>query len=118
MSIAPVEYPYFAAQTISLDIEGFVGALKTAKPRSVFLLHACAHNPTGIDPSKEQWEQIADVMLERKHYAFFDCAYQGFASGNLDQDAWAVRYFLKRGVAMLVCQVSDTCLSIGQAPEE
>jgi aspartate aminotransferase len=45
------------------------------------------------------------VMIEKKHYAFFDCAYQGFATGNLDQDAWAVRYFVERGVPLLICQV-------------
>ena len=73
--------------------------------RSVFLLHACAHNPTGVDPTQEQWEKIADLFIEKKHFAFFDCAYQGFASGDLDNDAWAVRYFEKRGVPMLVCQV-------------
>jgi len=70
----------------------------------VFLLHACAHNPTGVDPTKEQWKEIAEVILERGHYAFFDCAYQGFASGDLDGDAWAVRYFVEKGVPLLVCQ--------------
>lgn len=83
-----------------------VGSMKTAPERSVFLLHACAHNPTGVDPTREQWGTIADVMLEKGHYAFFDCAYQGFASGNLDNDAWAVREFENRNVPMLVCQVS------------
>lgn len=68
------------------------------------LLHACAHNPTGIDPTKEQWAQIADVCDERGLYPFFDCAYQGFASGNLNNDAWAVRYFVNRGLELLVCQ--------------
>ncbi|KAG8805497.1 Aspartate aminotransferase, cytoplasmic [Serendipita sp. 401] len=52
----------------------------------------------------EQWEKIADLFLEKKHFAFFDCAYQGFASGDLDRDASAVRYFEQRGVPMLVCQ--------------
>jgi len=70
----------------------------------VFLLHACAHNPTGVDPTAEQWEKIAEIMLAKKHYAFFDCAYQGFASGDLDRDSSAVRYFVKQGVPMLVCQ--------------
>ncbi len=69
-------------------------ALKTASPKSVFLLHACAHNPTGVDPTAEQWSDIAQVMLEKGHYAFFDCAYQGFASGNLDRDASSVSYLL------------------------
>ena len=71
----------------------------------MFLLHACAHNPTGVDPTEEQWKAIASVFLAKKHYAFFDSAYQGFASGDLDRDATAVRYFVSSGVPMLVCQV-------------
>jgi len=78
--------------------------LRNAVPRSVFLLHACAHNPTGVDPTKQQWATIADVMVEKGHFAFFDCAYQGFASGDLDRDAYAVRYFVTRKVPLLVCQ--------------
>jgi aspartate aminotransferase len=67
------------------------------------LLHACAHNPTGVDPTEQQWKVIASVFLAKKHYAFFDSAYQGFASGDLDRDATAVRYFVSSGVPMLVC---------------
>ncbi|KAG6814303.1 hypothetical protein H0H92_013428 [Tricholoma furcatifolium] len=104
VGIEPVDYPYYDPKTIGLDYEGFIGALQNAPERSVFLLHACAHNPTGVDPTQEQWKAIADVMLAKNHYAFFDCAYQGFASGDLDNDAWAVRYFVDKGVAMLVCQ--------------
>lgn len=70
----------------------------------MFLLHGCAHNPTGVDPTREQWAEIANVFLQRSHYAFFDCAYQGFASGQLDDDAWAVRHFVERSVPMLICQ--------------
>jgi aspartate aminotransferase, cytoplasmic len=110
VGIKPVEYPYYNPATIGLDIDGLLGSFRSAPARSIFLLHACAHNPTGVDPTKEQWEKIAEVMLEKKHYAFFDCAYQGFASGNLEADAWAVRFFLEKGVPMLVCQVSITCL--------
>lgn len=106
MGIEPVEYPYYDPKTIGLDYTGFVNTLQTAPERSVFLLHACAHNPTGVDPTQEQWKAVAEVMLAKKHYAFFDCAYQGFASGDLDKDAWAVRYFVEKGVALLVCQVS------------
>jgi aspartate aminotransferase, cytoplasmic len=103
--IQPVEYPYYSPATIRLDIDGLLETLRAAPCRSVFLLHACAHNPTGVDPTRDQWKTIVEVMLERKHYAFFDCAYQGFASGDLDEDAWAVRYFLGKGVPMLICQV-------------
>ncbi|EIN07477.1 aspartate aminotransferase [Punctularia strigosozonata HHB-11173 SS5] len=104
VGVEPVEYPYYDPKTIGLDFDGFVGSLRSAPARSVFLLHACAHNPTGVDPTAEQWKTIADVILEKKHYAFFDCAYQGFASGDLDRDASAVRYFVQRGVPLLVCQ--------------
>ena len=65
--------------------------LSNAPAKSVIVLHACAHNPTGLDPTKEQWEKIADICQEKDLFPFFDCAYQGFASGCLNTDAWAVR---------------------------
>ncbi|KAH7107528.1 aspartate aminotransferase [Auriculariales sp. MPI-PUGE-AT-0066] len=104
VGIEPVNYKYYDPRTVGLDFEGFLDALNSAPERSVFLLHACAHNPTGVDPTTEQWTAIADVMLQRGHYAFFDCAYQGFASGDLDRDAGAVRYFETRQIPMMVCQ--------------
>lgn len=48
-------------------------------------------NPTGVDPTREDWKEIAAVMKAKKHFAWFDSAYQGFATGNVDGDAWAVR---------------------------
>ncbi|KAG8764308.1 Aspartate aminotransferase, cytoplasmic [Ceratobasidium sp. 423] len=104
VQIEPLTYPYYDPKTIGLDFSGLLNSLKTAPVRSVFLLHACAHNPTGVDPTPEQWKEIADVVLEKGHYAFFDSAYQGFASGDLDKDAAALRYFVSRGVPLLVCQ--------------
>ena len=59
---------------------------------------------TGVDPTKEQWAKIADVIQRKNHFPFFDCAYQGWASGDLDTDAWAVRYFAEQGMEMLVSQ--------------
>ncbi|KAH9981255.1 aspartate aminotransferase [Lactifluus volemus] len=104
VGIKPVLYPYYDQRTIGLNFDGLVATLENAPERSVFLLHACAHNPTGVDPTIEQWNFIADTILKKKHYAFFDAAYQGFASGDLDRDAAAVRLFVSRGVPMLVCQ--------------
>ncbi|KAL2480157.1 Aspartate aminotransferase [Abeliophyllum distichum] len=76
-----------------------------AAPDGLFvLLHGCAHNPTGIDPTPEQWEKIADVIQEKNHIPFFDVAYQGFASGSLDEDASSVRLFAARGMELLVAQ--------------
>lgn len=67
-------------------------------------MHACAHNPTGLDPTEGQWQSIADAMQKRGHFPFFDCAYQGFASGDLDKDAYAVRLFEKKGFEFFVAQ--------------
>lgn len=78
--------------------------LEEAPPASVIILHACAHNPTGIDPTQEQWKQIADLMERKKLFPLFDSAYQGFASGDPDKDAWAIRYFVDRGFELFVCQ--------------
>lgn len=97
-------YRYWKESTRSLDLEGLVEDFKKAPEGSVILLHACAHNPTGVDPTEAQWKTIAQVIREKKHFPFFDSAYQGFASGDLDRDAWAIRYFGELGFEMLVCQ--------------
>ena len=87
-----------------LDINGMLEDLQAAPEGSIILLHACAHNPTGVDPTKEQWKRIADVMKARKLLPFFDSAYQGFATGSLEEDAWAIRYFVEQGFEMLAAQ--------------
>lgn len=117
VDIEPVNYPYYDPATISLDYAGLLASLRNAPARSPFLLHACAHNPTGVDPTPAQWEAIADVVIAKGHYAFFDCAYQGFASGDLDRDAQAVRYFVERGVPLLVCQVGVCDRGVARADD-
>jgi len=87
-----------------LDLEGMLADLKAAPENAVVILHACAHNPTGLDPTEEQWKEIAKVVKEKNLYPLFDSAYQGFASGDLDKDAWAVRYFIEQGFELLCCQ--------------
>jgi len=98
------DYPYWKKETRGLDIEGLLKRFNELPDRSVILLHACAHNPTGVDPTEDQWKQIAEVMKRKNHFPFFDMAYQGFASGDLDKDGFAVRYFLKQGFQMIVTQ--------------
>jgi len=78
--------------------------LKNAPPNSVVLLHACAHNPTGLDPTRAQCEALAQLVQEKHLFTFFDCAYQGFASGDIDKDAWPIRMFIQRGIEMLCSQ--------------
>jgi len=98
-------YPYYQAATKSLNFAGMIKALREdVKPGSLVLLHACAHNPTGVDPNEQQWQEIADVVQQRKLVPLMDSAYQGYASGSLDKDAFAIRLFATRGIDMFLCQ--------------
>ncbi|KAL2152930.1 hypothetical protein VTH82DRAFT_4085 [Thermothelomyces myriococcoides] len=97
-------YPYFDKNTKGLDIDGLKAALEQAPDGSIILLHACAHNPTGVDPTPEQWREIASLMRAKKHFPFFDTAYQGFASGDLDRDAGAIRLFVDEGFELVIAQ--------------
>jgi len=99
------KYPYYHKLTKSLDFDGMMQALtRQAAPGSVVLLHACAHNPTGVDPTEEQWRMIANVFKERRLIPIMDSAYQGYASGSLDKDAFATRLFLEMGIEFFLCQ--------------
>ncbi|PHH79193.1 hypothetical protein CDD82_2537 [Ophiocordyceps australis] len=98
------QYRYYNKETIGLDFDGMVADVKAAPKGSVFLLHACAHNPTGVDPTQDQWRQLSSVIKEKGHFAFFDMAYQGFASGDTDRDAFAVRHFVEQGHQVALCQ--------------
>lgn len=98
------KYRYYNKDIIGLDFDGLIVDIKNAPRHSIFLLHACAHNPTGVDPTPEQWNAISDAIKSGEHYAFFDMAYQGFASGNTGKDAYAVRHFVKEGHNIALCQ--------------
>ena len=99
-------YPYLDKRTgTTLDFEAMHKALATMVPAgSAVLLHACAHNPTGVDPTPEQWKVLAGTFAKRGLLAVFDSAYQGYASGDLDADAASVRCFEAAGVLPIVCQ--------------
>ncbi|PAV22568.1 glutamic oxaloacetic transaminase AAT1 [Pyrrhoderma noxium] len=97
-------YRYFDKKTVGLDFAGLKEDLLNAPEKSVVLLHACAHNPTGIDPTVEQWKEISDIVKEKKLFPFFDMAYQGFASGSTARDAFAVRHFVEEGHQIALSQ--------------
>jgi len=97
-------YRYWDEKTKGLDFDGMVADLQAAPENSVIILHACAHNPTGVDPTHEQWTQVAKIIREKKLFPLFDSAYQGFASGDLDNDAWAVRHFVEQDFELICCQ--------------
>lgn len=98
------EYPYYNAKGRNFDSAGMLQYLHTLPSGSLVLLHAAAHNPTGVDPTQEQWRQIADVIKSKKLFPFFDTAYQGFASGCLQKDAYPIRLFNELGFQMVVAQ--------------
>ncbi|KAH0531974.1 hypothetical protein TsFJ059_000730 [Trichoderma semiorbis] len=104
VGIKVAQYPYFSKETRGLDFEGMTAAISAAPEGSIILLHPCAHNPTGVDPTLDQWKELAVIIREKKHFPFFDCAYQGFASGDLARDAAAVRYFVEQGFELVVAQ--------------
>jgi aspartate/tyrosine/aromatic aminotransferase len=104
VGISVAEYPYFSKETRGLDFEGMKSAIQAAPNHSIILLHPCAHNPTGVDPTMDQWKELAEIIRNKSHFPFFDCAYQGFASGDLNRDASAVRYFVEQGHNIALCQ--------------
>ncbi len=95
-------YPYYDTDKHVLRIDAMLDALRKVPAGDLVLLHACCHNPSGLDPSEDEWRAITDVIVERELVPFVDMAYQGFATG-LDADAFAVRHMAERVPEMIVC---------------
>lgn len=98
------EYRYLDRKDQTLDFSGMCEDLKAIPNGSVVLLHACAHNPTGVDPNLEQWKELSSLLKAKNVVPFFDSAYQGFASGDADKDAAAVRQFVADGHPVMCTQ--------------
>ena len=94
-------YRYYGAETNGVNRAGLLEDLKNLPERSIVLLHACCHNPTGVDLSLDDWKAVLEVVRERGHVPFLDIAYQGFGEG-IDADAFAVRLFAESGLEFLV----------------
>ncbi|VVD76296.1 aromatic amino acid aminotransferase [Pandoraea iniqua] len=94
-------YPYYDEATGGLQFEAMVDAIDKLPARSVVLLHACCHNPTGVDLNDAQWVQVIEVLKKRELLPFVDMAYQGFGSG-LDADAFVIRELARQGVPAFV----------------
>ncbi|MBX9714861.1 MAG: aspartate/tyrosine/aromatic aminotransferase [Pseudomonadaceae bacterium] len=98
----PVQnYSYYDAANHGVNRAGMLADLKNLPARSIVVLHACCHNPTGVDLSLDDWQAVLDVVREREHVPFLDIAYQGFGDG-IEQDAAAVRLFADSGLNFLV----------------
>jgi aspartate/tyrosine/aromatic aminotransferase len=100
--VATKTYPYFDAAANALNFDGMLAALAKAPAGDVVLLHGCCHNPTGIDPTRDQWRRIAESVRQRGVLPLLDFAYQGFADG-IEEDAAGVKEFIAPGAEMLAC---------------
>ncbi|MEB6539675.1 aspartate/tyrosine/aromatic aminotransferase [Serratia plymuthica] len=96
-----LEYAYYDAANHSLDFDGLLNSLKQAQAGDVVLFHGCCHNPTGIDPTAEQWAQLAELSVANGWLPLFDFAYQGFAKG-LEEDAQGLRIFAAKHQELIV----------------
>jgi aspartate aminotransferase len=97
-------YRYYDKAANGLDWKGLIDDINSAPNKSIILLHACAHNPTGQDPKLDQWKELEKHIKAKEHLVVFDSAYQGFASGDPEKDAAAVRYFVEQGHNIVLCQ--------------
>ncbi len=107
--VETVGYPYY--QDGALDFEGMLDALSKAPARSVVLLHACCHNPTGVDLSAAQWQRLVPVLNERELLPFLDLAYQGYGDG-LEEDLVAVRELLAAGGPFMLANSFSKNMSV------
>ena len=96
-------YPYYDLDSHTIRFDAMLETLQKAATGDLVLLHGCCHNPTGMDLSPAQWNQVADVVAARQLIPFIDLAYQGF-SENLDDDAYGVRMLIERVPEMIVTQ--------------
>lgn len=104
-------YTYYDPQSHGLDFGGMVQSLKAMPERTIVLLHACCHNPTGVDLNLQQWEEVVALCKAKQFIPFLDLAYQGFGDG-IDQDAAAVRLFVQSEMPFLVASSFSKSFSL------
>lgn len=104
-------YPYLDSKAFDIDMDGLLKAFQGMKPGSVVVLQASCHNPTGVDPSLEQWQEISRIIKERRLLPVFDLAYMGFGEGRV-QDARPVRLFMEQGHEFFVAVSCSKCFGL------
>ena len=104
-------YPYHDAATGGLRFDAMLATLRGLPARSIVLLHACCHNPTGVDLSPAQWDALIPVLRERELLPYLDLAYQGFGDG-IEQDAYAVRALADAGLTFFVANSFSKSMSV------
>jgi aromatic-amino-acid transaminase len=104
-------YPYYDATSGGLKFDAMCDALHALPPKSIVLLHACCHNPTGVDLSREQWQALVPIVAERQLLPYLDLAYQGYGDG-IEADAYAVRLMAERGLSFIVANSFSKSMSV------
>ncbi len=104
-------YPYYDPASKGLAFDAMVECLRKLPSRSIVLLHPCCHNPTGVDLSPEQWDEVITVLRQRGLIPFLDLAYQGLGEG-MDEDAYAVRAMADAGLTFVVANSFSKNLSV------
>jgi len=109
--VAVHTYPYYDAASGGLRLDAMLDTLRALPPRSVVLLHACCHNPTGVDLSRTQWEALIPVLRERELLPYLDLAYQGYGDG-IAEDAYAVRALASSGLTFFIANSFSKSMSV------
>jgi aromatic-amino-acid transaminase len=104
-------YPYYDAATGGLRFEAMCQTLAGLPKRSVVLMHVCCHNPTGVDLSPAQWQQLVPILRDRELLPYLDLAYQGYGDG-IEEDAYAVRLLAQAGLSMFVANSFSKSMSV------
>ena len=104
-------YPYYDAATGGLKLDSMLATLRGLPTRSIVLLHACCHNPTGVDLTRTQWQALIPVLRERELIPYLDLAYQGFGDG-IEQDAFAVRALASAGISFFIANSFSKSMSV------
>jgi len=104
-------YPYYDAQTKGLRFDAMLAAIDGLPAKSIVLLHACCHNPTGVDLSNAQWLTLIEVLKRRQLLPYLDIAYQGFGDG-IEEDAFALRALADAGVSFFVANSFSKSFSL------
>ncbi|WP_157270778.1 amino acid aminotransferase [Azohydromonas aeria] len=104
-------YPYYDAATGGLRFDAMCAALREVPAGSVVLLHACCHNPTGVDLTREQWLELIPILKERQLLPYLDLAYQGYGDG-IEEDAFAIRALADAGLRFFVANSFSKSMSL------
>jgi len=109
--IAVQTYPYYDPATGGVRFADMLATLRTLPERSIVLLHACCHNPTGVDLTRAQWDELIPLLVQRRLIPYLDLAYQGFGDG-IEEDAYAVRAIAAAGLSAFVANSFSKSMSV------